>query len=55
LVTSPISMMRPINDMMFRVSPVKKSTPMTPTSDSGREIMMASGAMKLSNCAARMR
>ena len=55
LVTSPISMIRPMSDMMLIVSPVMASVPAMPTIDSGSESMIASGSMNDSNCAARIR
>ena len=55
LVTRPISMIRPISDMMLMVSPVSTSMPAMPTIDSGSDSMIASGSMNDSNCAARIR
>ena len=55
LVTSPISMIRPIMLMMFKVSRVKKSITATPTSDSGSDSMIASGCVNDPNCDARIR
>ena len=54
-VTSPISMMSPMSDMMLTVSPVARSISAMPTIDRGRDSMMASGSMNDSNCAARIR
>ena len=54
-VTRPISMIRPIMLMMFRVSPVASSATATPTSDSGSDSMIASGCMNDPNCEARIR
>ncbi len=48
-------MMRPMRDIMFTVSRVRKSMPAMPTMERGRESMMAKGSMKDSNWAARMR
>jgi hypothetical protein len=55
LVTRPISMMRPMSDMMLMVSPVSTSVPAMPTIESGSESMIASGSMNDSNWAARIR
>ena len=46
LVTRPMSMMRPIMLMMFKVSPVRRSATATPTSDRGSESMIAKGWVK---------
>jgi len=55
LVTRPMSMMSPMSDMMFTVSPVRNNMPAMPTTDKGSDSMMASGSMNDSNCAARIR
>ena len=55
LVTRPISMIRPMSDMMLMVSPVSSSIPAMPTIDSGSDSMIESGSMNDSNCAARIR
>ena len=43
LVTSPISRISPIIDIMFSVSPVSSRATSTPTNESGSENMMANG------------
>ncbi len=54
-VTRPISMMRPMSDMMLTVSPVRSSIVAIPTIERGSESMIDSGSTNDSNCAARMR
>ncbi len=54
LVTSPISMMKPIIENMFSVERHASSASTTPISDSGSEAMIATGCRKLPNCDARI-
>ena len=55
LVTSPISMMKPIIEKMLSVVPVSSSARNTPMSENGSDAMIASGCVKLANCDARIR
>ena len=59
-VTSPISMMSPICEKMFIVSPAPQNSgtrrvTSAPNTASGTENRIVSGWMKLSNCAASTR
>ncbi|MNT05147.1 hypothetical protein D3C72_1397560 [compost metagenome] len=54
LVTSPISMMKPMIENMFSVERNSSSAANTPTSVSGSEVMIAIGWKKLANCEARI-
>ncbi|MND06496.1 hypothetical protein D3C83_279120 [compost metagenome] len=47
-------MITPIMEKMLSVLPASHSPPKAPTTDSGKDSMMLSGWMKLSNCAARI-
>ena len=55
MVTSPISMMKPIIEKMLSVVPVSSSARNTPISDNGSDTMIATGCRKLANCDARIR
>ena len=55
LVTSPISMMKPMIEKMLSVEPMIRRPSSTPMSESGSVIMMAIGCRKEPNCEARTR
>ena len=55
MATIPISRITPIRLMMLTVCPVSASASITPMSESGSDIRIASGSRKLPNCITRIR
>ena len=55
MVTSPMSITKPIIDRMLSVVPVSSNASSTPINVNGSEAMIASGWVKLANCEARTR
>ena len=55
LATIPQSRITPMSDIRLMVLPVRASAPITPISDSGSEMRMASGSRNDPNCTTRMR